>query len=121
VTKRYGWKIVFHDTIRHQLETLHDAVSRTDHLTHEGRYLDPNVQLWCAVSQLMLKTIPENPMLPEYSRGVPASGPWQFWRLVKFGERFALFFRFHVEPNLIIYALITDTQSKVVKAGWTVE
>lgn len=112
MTERYGWKLVFHDTIRGQLERLSAAVTSTDHLSDEDRAPDPNVQLLNALAQLMFKTIPEDPTLPQYSRGVPASGPWQFWRWVKFGERFSLHFRFHTGPNLIIYALITDSQSK---------
>lgn len=112
MTDRYGWKLVFHDTIRDQLVRLYAAFSMTDHLKKEDRELDPNVQLLGALSQLMFKTIPEDPTLSEYSRGVPTSGEWQFWRRVKFGERFTLYFRFHTAPNLIIYALITDSEQK---------
>ena len=61
MTDRYGWKLVFHDTIRDQLEKLSTAVASTDHLKQVERDLDPNVQALNALSQLMFKTIPEDP------------------------------------------------------------
>lgn len=112
MTFRYGWQLFHHNELDRQIKQLYVEYLKTEHLSVEDRLEDPNFAAFTEIGRLMFKTIPEDPTLHEYSRGLPYSGPWSHWRRAKFGDRFHLYFKFNSEPKVIIYGCVVDTKPK---------
>lgn len=106
-----GWTILFHGAISHQLRKLQDAADRAQAKDPDGYERNANVKLLRALSQLILKTIPENPSREEYRQGKTLGDDHQHWRRAKIGRRFRLFFRYDSKTKVIAYAWVNDSET----------
>jgi toxin YhaV len=51
-------------------------------------------------------------MLPEYRQGATLGDEHRHWFRAKFFQQYRLFFRFHVESKIIVYAWVNDENTK---------
>jgi toxin YhaV len=65
-----------------------------------------------AIFHLVFKRIPDDPTLPEYGQGSTLGNENKHWFRVKFFQQYRLFFRYHLEKKIIIYAWVNDEDTK---------
>jgi len=56
--------------------------------------------------------IPQDPTLPEYRQGSTLGDENKHWFRAKFFQQYRLFFRFHTESKIIVYAWVNDERNK---------
>jgi len=107
-----GWKIFAHPLFLDQLEALVEQVEslRTRNL-NTYRHKNPTQRL-AAILKLAFEVIPQNPNRPEYRLGTTLGGKRKHWFRVKFFQQYRLFFRFHQESRIIVYAWVNDANTK---------
>lgn len=65
-----------------------------------------------AIFKLAFEVIPEDPTRSEYRQGNTLGDEYKHWFRAKFFQQYRLFFRFHLESKIIIFAWINDQKSK---------
>ena len=65
-----------------------------------------------AIFHLAFKQIPNDPTLPEYRQGATLRHENKHWFRVKFFQQYRLFYRYHLEKKIIIYAWVNDDSTK---------
>jgi toxin YhaV len=65
-----------------------------------------------AISKLIFDIIPNDPTLPIYRQGNALGANYTHWFRAKFFQQYRLFFRYHLESKIIIYAWINDEDTK---------
>ena len=76
----------------------------------------PATKTLAMVSTLVLREIPADPGAPAYRLGHALGSSHTHWRRAKFFRRFRLFFRYHSERRIIVYAWLNDEHT-LRKAG----
>ena len=109
--QRHGWTLLFHDAIVEQLRRLRAAAQRAERKGPKRSGRNANVRLFCALSRLMLETIPCDPGREEYRLGNTLGSAYRHWRRAKIGRRFRLFFRYDSKAKVIVYAWVNDDES----------
>ena len=69
-------------------------------------------QKLAAIFQLAFKKIPNDRTLPEYRQGSTLGKENKHWFRLKFFQQYRLFFRYHLEKKIIIYAWVNDDSTK---------
>ncbi len=65
-----------------------------------------------AIAKLAFDVIPQDPGRAEYRQGGTLGEEYKHWFRAKFFQRYRLFFRFHKESKIIVYAWVNDEDSK---------
>lgn len=103
-----GWCLLAHSLCINQLETLVEQVDRLKQ-KKSASYKNKNAsKRLAAISKLIFEKIPENPTLPEYRQGSTLGSEYKHWFRAKFFQQYRLFFRYHLESKIIIYAWVND-------------
>ena len=83
------------------------------------REKDPNnyknknsVKRLAAIQKLVFEIIPNDPTLPEYRLGTTLGEEHKHWFRAKFFQQYRLFFRFHKESKIIVFAWVNDEDTK---------
>ena len=93
-----------------QLERLAAAVAAEPHKV--GTPATANRKVLAALQRLMFVDIPADPMRPEYRQGNTLGSNRRHWFRAKFAAgRFRLFFRFHRQAKVIVFAWVNDQDS----------
>lgn len=107
-----GWIILAHALFLDQIESLVKEVEQLkskDLLNYRSK---PQAKKLAAIYHLAFKQIPSDPTLPEYRQGSTLGDNNKHWFRVKFFQQYRLFFRFHLEKKIIIYAWVNDDKTK---------
>jgi toxin YhaV len=107
-----GWSIFAHSLFLDQLEELSIQVERLrekDPLTYKGKNATKRL---AAIARLAFKEIPEDPTRNEYRQGATLGDEYTHWFRAKFYQQYRLFFRYHQENKIIIFAWVNDDDSK---------
>ncbi|TAK78039.1 MAG: hypothetical protein EPO11_01830 [Gammaproteobacteria bacterium] len=67
-----------------------------------------------AITKLIFEKIPQNPTLLEYRQGITLGDDNKHWFRAKFFQQYRLFFRFHLESKIIVYAWVNDEDTNGV-------
>lgn len=109
-----GWNIFAHSLFLDQLEELLMQVERL-------RQKDPNnyqkknaTKRLAAIAKLVFEVIPQDPTRSEYRQGVTLGDEYKHWFRAKFFQQYRLFFRYHLESKIIVFAWVNDEDSKRV-------
>jgi toxin YhaV len=107
-----GWRIFAHLLFLSQVEEL---MLQVEHL----RQKDPNnyrqknaVKRLAAIFKLAFEAIPEDPTRSEYRQGNTLGDEYKHWFRARFFQQYRLFFRFHLESKIIVFAWVNDESSK---------
>lgn len=106
--QRNGWWILFHPGFRDPLLALQDEVADLERQAETGWETGPKPKLLRRILDLVLREIPANPDAPTYEQGNTLGADARGWRRAKFLGRLRLFFRFHSDSKIIVYAWVND-------------
>ena len=65
-----------------------------------------------AITKLIFEKIPQDPTLPEYRQGATLGDEHKHWFRAKFFQQYRLFFRYHLNSKIIVYAWVNDSDTK---------
>jgi toxin YhaV len=107
-----GWSVFIHPLFRGQLEALTQQVERLRQKDPHGFSGKNATKRLAAISKLAFEVIPQNPAGPQYRQGSTLGESHKHWRRAKFFQQYRLFFRYHAQSKVIVYAWINDENSK---------
>jgi toxin YhaV len=107
-----GWTIFAHPLFFDQLDRLTQQVELIKE-RHPVDFQKKNAtKRLAAIKKLAFEVIPQDPGRPEYRQGSTLGDAHKHWLRAKFFEQYRLFFRFHVQSKVIVYALVNDEDTK---------
>jgi toxin YhaV len=107
-----GWCLLAHPLFLEQLESLVVEVKKHQR-KNPAHYKEKNsTKRLAAIIKLIFQKIPEDPTLPEYRQGATLGHDYKHWFRAKFFQQYRLFFRYHLESKIIVYAWINDEDTK---------
>ena len=107
-----GWNIFGHSLFLNQVEAL---IKQVDSLRQKIpiNYKKKNAtKRLAAILKIAFEIIPQDPTLPEYRQGTTLGDAHKHWFRVKFFQQYRLFFRYHLESKVIVYAWVNDESTK---------
>lgn len=107
-----GWNIFAHPLFLIQVETLIlqvEQLQKKDPITFNKKNAAKRL---AAINYLAFNKIPENPTDSEYRQGKTLGDDYKHWFRAKFFQQYRLFFRYHLESKIIIYAWVNDDDTK---------
>jgi toxin YhaV len=107
-----GWNIFAHPLFLDQFEELTKQVNNLRCENPETYKNKNTTKRLAAITKLAFEVIPQDPSRSEYRQGNTLGGEYKHWRRAKFYQQYRLFFRYHQESKIIIYAWVNDTKSK---------
>jgi toxin YhaV len=106
------WSLFAHPVFLEQLEFLLEDVERLSQKDPLGYKKKNSSKRLAAISKLIFEIIPNDPTLAEYRQGNTLGTNYTHWLRAKFFQQFRLFFRYHQESKVIIYAWVNDEETK---------
>lgn len=107
-----GWNIFCHSLFLNQVEDLLAQVESL-RLKIPFEYKKKNAtKRLAAILKIAFEIIPQDPTLPEYRQGATLGDAHKHWFRVKFFQQYRLFFRYHLESKVIVYAWGNDESTK---------
>jgi toxin YhaV len=107
-----GWTIFAHSLFLEQFEALLKKVERLRRKDPQG-YVRKNVsKQLAAIARLAFEIIPQDPARTDYRQGSTLGDHHKHWFRAKFFQQYRLFFRYHQESKIIIYACVNDDNTK---------
>ena len=106
-----GWAIYAHSLFLNQLENLIQTVEQLK-IKDPKCYKKKNAaKRLYAINKLAFENIPQDPTLDKYRQGGTLGNERKHWFRGKFHQQYRLFFRYHKEAQIIIYAWINDRKT----------
>ena len=107
-----GWNIFAHPLFLNQFEEL---LAQVENLRqkHPQDYKKKNAtKRLAAIARLAFDVIPEDPTRNDYRQGTTLGSDSKHWFRAKFFQQYRLFFRYHQESKIIVFAWVNDEKSK---------
>ncbi|MBE9200390.1 MULTISPECIES: type II toxin-antitoxin system YhaV family toxin [unclassified Nodularia (in: cyanobacteria)] len=107
-----GWNIFAHSLFLTQFEEL---LTQVEHLRqkHPQDYKKKNAtKRLAAIATLAFDVIPQDPTRTDYRQGNTLGDDYKHWFRAKFFQQYRLFFRYHQESKIIVFAWVNDENSK---------
>jgi len=107
-----GWDIFAHPLFLNQFEEL---LTQVEHLRQKypQDYKKKNAtKRLAAIAKLAFDVIPQDPTLSNYRQGSTLGDDYKHWFRAKFFQQYRLFFRYHQESKIIVFAWVNDENSK---------
>lgn len=107
-----GWSIFAHPLFLNQVEQLLRQVEQLRQ-QHPQDYKQKNAtKRLAAIAKLAFEVIPNDPTRSEYRQGTTLGNEYKHWFRAKFFQQYRLFFRYHKESKMIVFAWVNDESSK---------
>lgn len=106
------WTIFAHSLFLEQLEEL---IIQVENLRQKypQEYKQKNVtKRLAAIFKLAFNVIPQDPTLNDYRQGTTLGDEYKHWFRAKFFQQYRLFFRYHQQGKIIVYAWVNDENTK---------
>jgi toxin YhaV len=107
-----GWTIFAHPLFLDTLEALTAQVTSLQQKDPSGHLNKNATKRLAAINKLAFEVIPQDPARPEYRQGATLGDDRKHWFRAKFFQQYRLFFRYHQESKIIVYAWINDENTK---------
>lgn len=107
-----GWNIFAHHLFVNQFEEL---LTQVEHLRQKypQDYKHKNAtKRLAAIAKLAFDVIPQDPTRSDYRQGDTLGDDYKHWFRAKFFQQYRLFFRYHQEGKIIVFAWVNDENSK---------
>lgn len=107
-----GWMIFAHSLFLRQIETLIkevESLKRKDPVGYVGKNATKRL---AAITKLAFEVIPQDPTRAEYRQGSALGEKHKHWFRAKFFQQYRLFFRYHGQSKIIVYAWVNDSETK---------
>jgi toxin YhaV len=107
-----GWRLFAHPLFLAQVEALSIQVDRL-RTTHPDTYQSKKAfKQLAAIRKLISIDIPEDPTREIYRQGDTLGNSYKHWFRAKFYQQYRLFFRFHKQEKIIVFAWVNDDRTK---------
>jgi toxin YhaV len=107
-----GWTIFAHSLFLEQLETLLKKVENLRRKDPKGYTRKNATKQLAAIAKLAFEIIPQDPSRTDYRQGSTLGDEHKHWFRARFFQQYRLFFRYHQESKIIIYAWVNDDHTK---------
>lgn len=108
----HGWTVFAHPLFLAQIEALAQQVEAFRQKDAAG-YMKKNAsKRLAAITKLAFDVIPQDPTRPEYRQGGTLGDRYKHWFRVKFFQQYRLFFRYHAQAQVIVFAWVNDENTK---------
>lgn len=108
----HGWTIFAHPLFLTQIEALTKQVNALKQRDSVG-YVKKNAsKRLAAITKLAFDVIPQDPTRPDYRQGGTLGDDYKHWFRAKFFQQYRLFFRYHAQSKVIVYAWVNDEETK---------
>jgi toxin YhaV len=108
----HGWTVFAHPLFMEEYEGLARQVAqlqKEDPVNYQKKNVTRRL---AAIHKLAFDIIPRDPTLPDYRQGSTLGSEYKHWFRAKFFQQYRLFFRFHSEFKIIVYAWVNDEKNK---------
>lgn len=103
-----GWTLFAHPSFLDQAAELAEKVAALKD-ANPGGYRSKNAtKRLAAITKLIFEEIPSDPADPKFRQGNTLGDEHRHWFRAKFFQQYRLFFRFHAESRIIIFAWVND-------------
>ena len=107
-----GWSLFAHPIFLDQLDALSSQVEALKRKDPVGYVKKNATKRLAAIAKLAFEVIPQDPARPEYRQGNTLGDEHKHWFRAKFFQQYRLFFRFHAQAKVIVFAWVNDEDSK---------
>lgn len=107
-----GWTLFAHPLFLDQLEALVAAVEKLRAKDPVGYVQKNTTKRLAAIARLVFEVVPQDPARPEYRQGSTLGEAHRYWFRAKFFQQYRLFFRYHHQSRIIVFAWVNDEDSK---------
>jgi toxin YhaV len=107
-----GWSIFAHPQFLDTFESLIARVERLRLQDAKGYTGKNSTKRLAAIVKLAFEIIPQDPTRPQYRQGAALGDEYKHWFRAKFFQQYRLFFRYHLESRIIVYAWVNDEDTK---------
>lgn len=107
-----GWTLFTHPLFVEQYQTLAGKVTALKAKDPQGYAKKNDSKRLAAIHKLAFEIIPQDPTLADYRQGKTLGDNYKHWFRAKFFQQYRLFFRYHLESKVIVYAWVNDTDNK---------
>jgi len=107
-----GWAIFAHPLFLDQLEAVIKQVEVHRQKDPVGYVRKNASKRLAAIAKLAFEVIPQDPGRTEYRQGNTLGEEHKHWFRAKFFQQYRLFFRYHMESKIIVYAWVNDEDTK---------
>jgi toxin YhaV len=107
-----GWTLFAHPIFLDQLDALTAQVEALKHKDPVGYIKKNATKRLAAIAKLAFEVIPQDPTRPEYRQGNTLGDEHKHWFRAKFFQQYRLFFRFHAQAKVIVFAWVNDEDTK---------
>ncbi len=108
----HGWTIFSHPLLLVQLEALIQQVEALKQKDPTGFTKKNASKRLAAIAKLVFEVIPQDPARPEYRQGNTLGEDHKHWFRAKFFQQYRLFFRYHAQAKVIVFAWVNDEDTK---------
>ena len=106
------WTLFAHPIFLDQLDSLIAQVGALRRKDPVGYTRKNATKRLAAIAKLAFEVIPQDPARPEYRQGSTLGDEHKHWFRAKFFQQYRLFFRFHAEAKVIVFAWVNDEDTK---------
>jgi toxin YhaV len=99
-----GWTLYAHPLFVEQFEVLTGKVAKLKAKDSKGYVKKNATKRLAAIHKLAFEIIPQDPTKPEYRQGTTLGENNKHWFRAKFFQQYRLFFRYHQQSKVIVYA-----------------
>jgi toxin YhaV len=103
-----GWTLFAHPLFLGQVAELAEKVTALKAANPAGYRSKNALRRLAAITKLIFEEIPSDPTDPKFRQGNTLGDAHRHWFRAKFFQQYRLFFRFHAESRVIIFAWVND-------------
>jgi len=107
-----GWSIFGHSLFLNQVDGLIKEVESLRKKNPINFTKKNATKRLAAIYKLAFEIIPQDPTSIEYRQGKTLDDDHKHWFRAKFFQQYRLFFRYHIESKVIVYAWVNDENTK---------
>ncbi|WP_414578554.1 type II toxin-antitoxin system YhaV family toxin [Anabaena sp. CCY 9402-a] len=107
-----GWNIFAHALFLNQVEELLMQVEYLREKYPQDYKKKNAAKRLGAIARLAFDVIPQDPTRSDYRQGTTLGDDYKHWFRAKFFQQYRLFFRYHQESKIIVFAWVNDENSK---------
>jgi toxin YhaV len=108
----HGWAVFVHPLFLAQLEALTLQVERIKKKDPVGYATKNASKRLAAIAKLVFDVVPQDPTRQEYRQGNTLGDEHKHWLRAKFYQQYRLFFRYHAQAKVIVFAWVNDEDTK---------
>ena len=107
-----GWTLFAHPLFLDQLEFLTRQVEAFRQKNAVNFVKKNATKRLAAITKLAFEVIPQDPTRAEYRLGSTLGEAHKHWFRAKFFQQYRLFFRYHAQSKVIVFAWVNDENTK---------